>query len=320
MKKKLCALLALAVLLSLLLCSCERAADRAVVMKIDGMEVRADLYKYVYANFRDEDESAAADALKKKTEDALVNVFASVSLAADYGVSLEDDYFTDLAKYSYESAKAEEGFADNLEKSHMTDWVYRFLVKQNSLKDMIYASMKDSGDIAEGEELLSLVMGDGFIAVKQILIVGERREDGSFVPAKTHTDAEAEKIAAEVMKKAKDGEDFDALVREYGESLYMLQQPEGYYVCRGMWDDENEDAVFGLEIGEISGVVKSDAGYSVFMRCEKDENVARALLSDVGENYGGAIYTTKTEEKIAFLSNKVEYTEDFDRYITKDEK
>lgn len=321
MKKKICALLAFIFIVSLVLPSCEKVSDKAVVMNIDGMEVRADLYNYVYGNYSDENKDENEEKLREKTENSLVTIYSALSLAKDYDVSIDDTYFTDLANYTVESSKQEEGFSKNLEDHHMTEWVFRFLTKQNALKDMVYASMQDCGEIATSKNgLFDVVMGDDFIAVKQILIVGERHAEDSFIPAKTHTDEEAKALAEEILKKIENGEDFDALVKEYGESLYMMQQPEGYYICRGMWNEENEEAAFSLDIGETSGVVESEAGFSIFMRCEKDEKTAKTLLKDIEENYGNAIYTTKIENRIEEIKEKIEYTDDYNRIILKDKK
>ena len=67
------------------------------------------------------------------------------------------------------------------------------------------------------------------------------------------------------------------LVKKYGESLYMINNTDGYYVCRGMWEKENEDAVFALDEGEISEVIKSGYFSEMYLTVTFLEKVLKTL-------------------------------------------
>ena len=75
----------------------------------------------------------------------------------------------------------------------------------------------------------------------------------------------------------------------------MMQNTDGYYICRGMWETVNEDAAFALGVGDISPVVKSRAGFSVFQRCEKNEERIEAQISSIAESYGKAVFALYVE-------------------------
>lgn len=73
-----------------------------------------------------------------------------------------------------------------------------------------------------------------------------------------------QKTAQEVLKKAKAGEDFLALMKEYNED--PGETDAGYTFGHGEMVPEFEEAAFALECDEISDVVKTDYGYHVIRR------------------------------------------------------
>lgn len=82
--------------------------------------------------------------------------------------------------------------------------------------------------------------------------------------------------AEEVLAKAKAGEDFEALIEEYGEDPGMKdeQNKDGYTVLRdGQMVEEFEDACFELRTGDISGLVATDHGYHIIKVYEDKDNV-----------------------------------------------
>ena len=84
----------------------------------------------------------------------------------------------------------------------------------------------------------------------------------------------------------------------------MFSNKDGYYLCRGMWESVNEDAAFALKIGEISEIVESDAGYSIFLREEKDEEYINAHYDELCETYTRAQFSLLIEEKSCELEVK----------------
>ncbi len=73
-----------------------------------------------------------------------------------------------------------------------------------------------------------------------------------------------EETAKEVLKKAKDGEDFAKLIEEYNEDPGATAA--GYTFGPGEMVKEFEDAAFALDCDEISDVVKTDYGFHVIHR------------------------------------------------------
>ena len=161
------------------------------------------------------------------------------------------------------------------------------------------------GDISKDEDKLrAIIESDEFICIKQILITDKETSslaDGTYiVNGTTHTYDEAKALAETAHGRAAAGEDFDSLVAEYGQSLYMFGNTDGYYLCRGMWDEVNEEAAFALDMGEVSNVVQSDIGFSIFKRCEKREAFIDAHFEEICDNWYSACYMNALQKRIAF--------------------
>ncbi|MDR2183836.1 MAG: peptidylprolyl isomerase [Clostridiales bacterium] len=90
------------------------------------------------------------------------------------------------------------------------------------------------------------------------------------------SEEEAEDFANDILARALAGEDFAMLMAEYGQDPGMMANPQGYTFVSGVMVSEFEQATMELEIGEISGLVRSDFGFHIIMRIEPDEdNVMR---------------------------------------------
>lgn len=127
------------------------------------------------------------------------------------------------------------------------------------------------------------------LVARQILIRG-----GDVRP-----DAQAKRRAEEVLKKAKAGEDFAGLARQYSEDPLTknkggLLPPFG----RGVMVQEFEDAAFALKPGQISGVVKTQFGYHII----KLEEIRPSLPPDFDQKrkeYYDQVLLQKRSEAVA---------------------
>ena len=75
-----------------------------------------------------------------------------------------------------------------------------------------------------------------------------------------------EALANELLEKAKNGEDFDSLIKEYGSDPGMENYPEGYIFTKGEMVEEFENAAFALKDGEVSEIVESPYGYHIIKK------------------------------------------------------
>lgn len=100
--------------------------------------------------------------------------------------------------------------------------------------------------------VLSDYTGDRGATVQHILIMDNTEKGDAYT------------IASELSQRAKNGEDFAALMNEYNEDEAEVEQ--GYTFPVGQMVASFEDASFNLGIGEISEPVQSDYGYHVIRR------------------------------------------------------
>jgi peptidyl-prolyl cis-trans isomerase C len=82
--------------------------------------------------------------------------------------------------------------------------------------------------------------------------------------------AAKEKIEG-LLKRAKAGEDFAVLAKEYTEDPGSKENGGEYTFPRGQMAKPFEDAAFGLEVGQISDVVETQYGYHIIKLSEKIE-------------------------------------------------
>ena len=115
---------------------------------------------------------------------------------------------------------------------------------------------------------------EGSLGAKHILALFE-----SFA-----TEEEAKEYAEALLERLLAGEDFDMLMREYGQDPGMEFNPRGYRFGPGQMVPEFEQGTMELEIGEISGLVRSVHGYHIIMRIDPpftDDEMRSAILGGI---------------------------------------
>jgi parvulin-like peptidyl-prolyl isomerase len=88
-------------------------------------------------------------------------------------------------------------------------------------------------------------------------------------PTITRSKEEAKKLATEIMAKAKKGQDFAGLAKQYSDEPGAKDRAGALgKFARGMMVKPFADAAFALQPGEISSVVETDFGFHVIKRTE----------------------------------------------------
>mgnify|MGYP004582364993 CR=1 FL=1 len=297
--------IAVCIIVSVMLVAC---SGKDTVMNIDGFDVTRDIYRYVVVNSRLDIESAhggadvwksdEADTAERELSDSiklyLSKLYTVCSLGRELGVEWNCDEIKASAvlerNSAVEDAGSEKEFQRQLESTYMNDDVYDFIVSNNILNEELPSLIAASDKVASSAELLrELFLGDSFVRVKQILVGGEN----------AGTSEENRARAERILARLRDGEDFDELSREYNNDLYMFQNDDGYYIMRGTRSEAFEEAAFSLGVGEISDIIETDAGYSIIMRCEKDEGYFDRHADLVEAEYTETLYTERFEERQA---------------------
>jgi hypothetical protein len=88
-------------------------------------------------------------------------------------------------------------------------------------------------------------------------------------PTITRSKDEAKKLATEIMAKAKKGQDFAALAKQYSDEPGAKDRAGALgKFSKGQMVKPFADAAFALKPGEISSVVETDFGFHVIKRTE----------------------------------------------------
>lgn len=89
--------------------------------------------------------------------------------------------------------------------------------------------------------------------------------------ASPEDDRKAKKRAKAVLAKAKKGEDFAQLAKQYSEGPSKTREGDLGYLGRGKTVKPFEDAAFKLKVGEISDLVRTQFGYHIIKVEDRQE-------------------------------------------------
>ncbi len=244
--------------------------------------------------------------LLRDEADSLLRELACIKpFAEKYGISLSAEEKKEIKaskKQQIETMGGKKAFIDALKASGVNEAYYDFLIEGQMLYSKVYTELfTGDGEFAlSADEIAKNLLDGGYVRVKHVLVLAAEG-DADFAEKK----AKAEDIA----KRAKAGEDFDALITEFGEDPGMQSQPEGYLIDKegytpegGQMVAEFTNASIALPVDGVSGLVKSDYGYHIIKRYPLTKEYIEANL----DLYSGTFATPLLAEKIAEFNESVE--------------
>lgn len=114
---------------------------------------------------------------------------------------------------------------------------------------------------------------------------------------------EAKKKAEEVLKKAKSGEEFSELAKEYSDDKGSASQGGDLgYISKGQMVKPFEDAAFSLKPGEISGLVETEYGYHIIKVYDKVDK--QLTFDEVKDEVKNTLIENKYTESIKEITKK----------------
>jgi hypothetical protein len=255
-------------------------------------------------------ESGAAllERLYADVENTIASMYLPLIVGERYGLHTDDPLITESVELKmnavYESYDFDyKAYLQAIGEYYMNDGTYRFLALNDVMTEELFHAMLLKGEIEDDEDVLTEIFhSDEFVRVKQILV---SRDNGNSAE-------ENLKKAEELLAMVKGGADFDDLVQRYGQDLYMFNNDDGYYIMRGSYYEEFENAAFSLAVGEVSGIVETPAGYSIIKRYEKEEDYIEAKWDELRETYYDGVFNLKLEALLP--SVVVEKTELGEKY------
>ena len=111
------------------------------------------------------------------------------------------------------------------------------------------------------------------------------------------SEEEARKLAEELLGRLAEGGDFALLAKTYSEGPYADSGGDMGWVKEGELMARINDLVFELDENEISGILKTDLGFHIFMVEEKKISKPRSF-SEARERIEQILYNQKVQEKL----------------------
>ncbi|MBE6936367.1 MAG: hypothetical protein E7458_07680 [Ruminococcaceae bacterium] len=275
-------------------------ATKPYVMMIDDVKIRQGIYGYYYGyNYYNYFENYGESTVQYYTITSLFQHVAIYKLFERNGMKLtaEDEaYIEDMRAARIEALGGQAGYAAFLKTIGLTDKLHREILAISPMYTQLFEYyFGEGGSEYITEEEVRQIYSDLYAHEAHIFISTENVE--------TVEDRDALRAKAdEAHARAVAGEDFSALIKEYGDDEYMAAHPEdGYYLAQGdSGSDVIDEALFNLGIDEISEVVETEAGFFIYKRLPVQES----YLDSVFEN--GTAYATYVEMEFSnFLMDEM---------------
>lgn len=292
MKSKAKISLAAALALTLTFCGCgdvlaPTKQDKKIVMTIGDEEVEYQEYRYFFLNNKREqygdDAELTAEQVAELQQMAAENIKNRHTLrimASGYQVTLTDEEKAGVDGYvdSYRSGFEDDAeYAEMLGEQFITDDLFRSITADTVLARAVLEKMKETGVIETGEEAENRALaGDDIICIKEIYLYNPSAETAESV----------RKRAEEALARLDAGESFEAMMEQYSSyNADELPYEYGYYTAKYDALDVIWDAAEQLDVGEYSGIVESEYGCHIVMRCEKNAGYMNEHRDEIFEIY-----------------------------------
>lgn len=303
--------------------------DKDEVFRIDKISCRLPEVMVYLTNMKNQYEQALGsqiwqtayegETLEENVKETVLARIARIKamnlLAEKYEISLSDEERSNAAKAAkqyYESLKDKERELLAVDEKKLCK-----MYEEYSLAEKVYEYLiADINPEISDDEART-------ITVQHILIrTCSMNEAGEHVSYPEDARKEAYQKAEEVLRKAREGEDFSGLIAQYNED-----SNSSYSFGKGTMDTAFEDAAFNLGTDEISDIVETEHGYhiikciSTFDRDETDRNkvkiVEQRRKEVFNEEYSGFVegltrsLNEELWEKVRFIDDEEVTTSSF---------
>ena len=211
-----------------------------------------------------------SDTIKQKAVDTAIDELITLQMGKKNGITLTEEQSKQVESQinTLSAQYGEEGFAlrtrtMGIPTAKQYGKMYRKVMTLQSVE-------KDMGENPDkyypsDKSVLNEYTQDDKASVKHILIKTAEDAAAEGEEAPEAGPVEDKKALAEaICQRAKGGEDFDELIKEYNQDTG--EPDEGYTFGSGEMMPEFEEAAFKLKVDEISDVVETSYGYHIIKR------------------------------------------------------
>jgi len=160
--------------------------------------------------------------------------------------------------------------------------------------------------IVTDDEIQAIYSAEKTASVRHILLMTQGKTDEEITEIRKKTE--------DILARAKGGEDFAALAKEFTEDPGS-KESGGLYedFGRGKMVKPFEDAAFSVPVGEISGIVETQYGFHILKVLDrkketrpleevKEEITEQIKQSKIGENFGAYMADLRAKAEIEVIS------------------
>jgi len=216
--------------------------------------------------------------------------------------AVPDGELENALKAEYERAGGEQGFLDALKANDLDiEQIKKSLGEQILVNTFLESSLSKEITVT-AEDVAKVYAEDKTASVRHILLLTQGKTDAE--------KAEARKKIEEILSKAKAGEDFAALAKQYSEDPGSKDNGGLYEdFGRGAMVKPFEDAAFSVPIGELSGVVETTYGFHILQVVDRKKETRplddakaeiEAQLKQGKQQAAFTAFLTKLKEKAGF--------------------
>ena len=305
------ALMLALLMLAVICCGCsdQKEQEQRVIGTCAGYEIRYEELRYLtltYKSFFEDtygegiwDDPATAEQYRAELEETvfrlLLNNYA-VLAAGDYYLPQKNaiasdgiqDAVDEMIDSMVESYGGKKGYRQELKKMNATDNLLRFTCGVSQVEnELMHALVQDWNLIEDDPDDFYDWMKDGnYVYVQHVFVCnneGEKPEDNRAI---------AEQARLDLLNKVK------TIEQLVGSSVNEdTQNVSPYYVVRGVYKPNIEDAVFDLAFpGDVSYVTETETGFYVFVRMESDDSTLLAQVNKLLNDYQIAMTESYVEE------------------------
>ncbi len=210
-------------------------------------------------------------------KDAVIEELIAKQLLIEKAESLwltitDEDVREEINSLIEESGLTEEEFYEQMSEQEFSEEDLFTLMQEQLLINMVLQQeVYDTIEVSESDIINTYrEYSDDLVELRasHILVC----YDGKTGCEEERTNEQALEIIDEVFEKLSNGEEFSLLAEEYSDGPSAVFGGDLGWFRKGQMVSEFEDAVFALEIGQISEAVETDFGYHIIILEEKKDS------------------------------------------------
>ncbi len=252
------------------------------------------------------------DLIKESVVSVLQQEIAFSKVAEDNGIVLteEDEAAIQTNLDSYiEQIGGQSAYDEILKEASISSNFYNNQLFISTLSSKIYTYFEnpDNGKIGTTEDIKAAA-SEEYVLVKHVLVDETSLETAVDKEGNPYEDLET--LAKDISDRAKEGEDFDALIEEYNQDPGMESNPDGYFFTYGTMVEEFETEAYSMSVGDVSDPVATDYGYHILNKLEITDEVIETNLETLNNSY--VVGIIEAELELAMEGLEVVYSSQYD--------